>query len=110
MSAPQFEWMLTDTCGSTNQGVTGGPNMNLNSVTYSASQSVFSGNAATFSGITSSYGVTDSNANLYNPMGNDSLTVMLWANWAVAPLCARRSARKWRCSPCSTGCWIFGRC
>jgi hypothetical protein len=77
-----FEWMLTDTCGATNQGQTDGPKFNLVSLTFQASQSVYAGKAARFAGSSSSYAVTDQDSALNNTYGTNSFTMMYWVYWA----------------------------
>jgi len=84
LPSPQFEWMLTDTCGNTNQGVQTDPKMNLYSATYQVAQSVYSGNAVSFAGNSGSYGITDTNTALNNPMGSGSLSVAFWIKWTAS--------------------------
>ena len=73
--------MLTDSCGTTNQGVSDGPKFNLYSVSYKPSQSASAGNAPLFAGNLSSYGETDVDTRLSSPMSTESLSISMWVKW-----------------------------
>lgn len=74
--------MLTDNCGIDNSGIQSGPQMKLLGTSFTVSQSVQAGKAATFSDSSMSSGFTAASGAISSQLGTKSLTLMLWVDFS----------------------------